>query len=99
MSRRNDRQAKKIRKLAKALRRTPTAYIDLTEWLRDRRYASSRTKAEDILREGRVYVDSHPVGRTLVDNPFKKGEKQYVVTPYILAHHRGNITVREHGPS
>jgi hypothetical protein len=105
VSRRNTRQEKKLRKLRNALRHPSRSSINLIEWLRDhnyrdekgvpRPYARTNGEAHRMLLAGRVYVDSHPVGRTLVDDPIRIGHKTYVVTPYIAASHSGNIVVRD----
>lgn len=57
------RDAKRIRRLEKALRRTPNTYIDLVTWLKDRRHAQTTGEALKILEAGRVRNGSHVVGR------------------------------------
>lgn len=85
---------KKLNRLRKALRRTPTTYIDLVEWLQDHRYAQTAGGARKMLVEGRVHVDSHVVGRLQVPVPFKPDEKEWIPDPLLLAHHRKSIVVR-----
>ena len=53
---------KRANKLRKALRRTPTAYIDLIAYLKDRGYAQTSGEAEKIILDGRVRSDSHKLG-------------------------------------
>lgn len=55
---------KKVAKVRKAMRRTPPAYIDLVAWLKDRRYAQTTGEAEQIILDGRLRVDSHPIGKS-----------------------------------
>jgi hypothetical protein len=77
---------KKVRRLRKMLRRTPTAYIDLIQWLKDRDYAQTTGEATRLILAEKVRVDSHAVGFFKID-----GEKFLSVR--IPAEHRGNITV------
>lgn len=87
--------AKKLNRLRKALRRTPVTYIDLVQYLKDRRYAQTSGEARKMLTDGRVHVDSHVVGRIEVPVPFgKDGETEFRPDPLVLAHHRKSIVVR-----
>lgn len=68
MSARNARHNKKIRALRRALRkgRLP-ARIDLETWLLDRRYANTAGRAREIIMDGLVKSESHPLGTTIVE--------------------------------
>lgn len=86
-------QAKRVKRLKKALRPSPESYIDLIQYLKDRRYASSTAEATRMLVEGKVRVESHPVGRMEVDNPLKKGEKIMIAQPLLMAQYQKDIIV------
>jgi alkylated DNA nucleotide flippase Atl1 len=67
MSARNTRENKKLRKLSRALRKGRVAtYIDIVQYLKDRRYAQTTGEAVRIVRAGRVKVDSHTIKSRLV---------------------------------
>lgn len=55
---------KQVARLRKALRRTPDAYIDLIHWLKLRGHAQTTGQAKQLLIDGKVRSNSHPVGRT-----------------------------------
>lgn len=78
------RQDKKIRALRKALRQTPTCYINLIEWLVDRGYADTTGQAQELIKDGRVMAESHPLG--LRDD---------LVSPLVPASLRAEIYVKE----
>lgn len=86
-------ESKKIEKLRRSLRQNRSTYIDLTEYLVDRRFASSRKKAEAMLVDGKVRVESHIVGRVEVPDPEKKDKTMFIPRPLLASHHRSNITV------
>lgn len=98
---------KKIAKLGKLLRRTsPPAYIDLVQWLKDRRYAQTTGEAERIILAGRVKSESHTLGIYKVEKPklsklqVRLGQVEALETEtvdavdrYVPARLRGTITV------
>ena len=90
MSRR-DITTKKLYRLRKQLvRQSLPAYINLIEWLKDRRYAQTSGAAKKMLLEGKVRVDSHPVGR----RPLPGGTSDdYILDPYTSAENRSRIMV------
>jgi hypothetical protein len=53
---------KKANKLRKAMRRQLPAYIDLVQYLKDRRYARTTGEAEEIILAKRVKSESHVLG-------------------------------------
>ncbi len=89
-------EAKQRRRAAKALRRqSPPAFIDLVQWLKDRRYARTTGEANRIILAKRVMADSHPLGIKRVPTllPNQTIKEQDVVSPLIPAAHRGRIVV------
>lgn len=63
MSRRNRRDAKKIRTLSRALRKGRVdSYIDLVQWLKLRGHAQTTGEAHRLILSKRVMADSHPLG-------------------------------------
>lgn len=85
---------KKLRRLRKALRRTPPAFIDLVAWLKLHGYADTTGKAHKIILDGRVRSESHKlgIGRGVA---VKKGKLVEVdeVHPMVSADIRGTIVV------
>lgn len=73
MSQHNTLAAKRGRRVAKALRSTPPAYVDLIAWVKMRLHCSTR-KAAQVIMTGCLKVDSHTVG---VEN-LAKGGKRFV---------------------
>lgn len=55
----NAKRAARVRKL---LRNELPAYIDLIDWLKVRRYASTTGEAEKMILDGRVRSESHKLG-------------------------------------
>jgi hypothetical protein len=51
------------RKMRRALRKTPPAYFDLVQWLRDRGYGNTNKACRDLILAGRVTADSHTLGK------------------------------------
>jgi hypothetical protein len=89
-------EVKQRRRAAKALRRsTLPAYINLIEWLKDRRYASTTGEAQKILLAGRVQADSHKLGvkRMPVLQADQTIREQDVVQPIVPAELRSRIIV------
>jgi hypothetical protein len=88
-------QAKKIRKLERALRKAgaPAASIDLIDWLKTRGHAQTTGAAVRLLLDGKVRVESHIVGRQQVPSAFQPDKEVWGIAPLIGAHHRSNIRV------
>lgn len=89
-------EAKQRRRAAKALRRTALpAYLDLIQWLKDRRYASTTGQARKIILDRRVKADSHVIGlmKVPVLQPDHTIKEQDVVAQHVPAELRGRITV------
>lgn len=94
MSRRST-QDKKVRRLRKALRRTPTPYIDLIDWLKTRGYAQTTGEAKRLILARKVMSESHPLGVRKVPQlrPDGKIEDVEVVDPYVPASVRDTLRV------
>lgn len=90
MSKRPSRD-KKIRRLRKALRRTPTAYLDLIDWLETHGYADTAGQARTIILAGRVKRDSHTLGIATITMP--DGSEHKMAERYVPAENRKYITV------
>jgi len=82
-------EAKKLNRLRKALRRTPTGYINLVQYLQDHNITNTAGGAKAVLLAGRVSVDSHVVGR----KPDPRNPDEFVLDPLIEAKYRGRIIV------
>lgn len=93
MSARNTREAKKRRRLLKALRNTPPAYVDLRDWI-TLRVRCSRRMAERVLLAGGLMVDSHPVGFRWTKDPLT-GESVKVLDPWLPAEFRSRIVTKK----
>jgi hypothetical protein len=87
MSVQNTRQQKQVRRLRRALRkgRLPV-FFNLVQYLTDR-HPISRREARQWLVDGKVRVDSHPIGRRAV------GEDVYVAAPDVPVAFRERIVV------
>lgn len=87
MSARNTLENKQMRRLTRALRkgRLPV-HVDLVVWLQDHGYAQTAGSARELLKDGRVRADSHPLG--VIDI---YGEK--IVMPIVPASVRDAIIV------
>lgn len=94
MARRPTKQ-KQLRRLRKALRRTPPAYIDLIDWLKTRRHAQTSGQALTMLADGRVMSESHVVGRRreIVRKPDGKEAEVWVADPRVPAKLRNTLRV------
>lgn len=102
-------QSKKLKRLRKALYRQPLpAKIDLVNWLKTRSYADSTRQAVELLKDGKVKVDSHVVGRTrqAVQRPLTafetlrgdtapEPELQWVASPIVPASYRDRLVVEK----
>lgn len=86
------REEKKIRKLEKALRRTPPARIDLVEWLKRHKHAQTSGEARKLLTDGRVRIGSHVVGRVEIET---SSGKEFFPVPLIPAEQGEEIIVLE----
>ena len=86
---------KKLRRLRKAVERTPLpAYIDLIDWLKTRRYADTTGQAIRLLVDGKVKSESHVIGRE--KRVFFKDDKQHErwePAPRVPSYMRATITV------
>lgn len=85
-------EQKKLRKLRKLMRQTPTRYVNLFEWLKDRGYAQTTGEARALILEGRVKSDSHTVGIAKAYDPLFKAEVPYA-EPFIRAHLKAGLRV------
>lgn len=94
MSSRN-RTEKKLRRLEKMLRLTPPSYINLVEWLLDRRHAATIGEAQRLILDGKVKADSHVIGRRNVPTLGLEGKVTEVPTvmPLVPAALRSRIVV------
>jgi predicted rRNA methylase YqxC with S4 and FtsJ domains len=70
--------------MRKAMRRTPPAYFDLIQWLRDRNYANTRKQAKDMILAGKVKADSHTLG--VGQEPFIDANGQIAYRPAVMQH-------------
>lgn len=92
---------KRANRVRKALRPGLTRNMDLVEFLITRRHAQTRGAARKMLEEGKVRVDSHPVGRINVPmlvKPFKDGEEpevenRWIAQPIVSADLRDRLMV------
>ena len=85
------------RKARRELRRTPPAYFDLVQWLRDRNYASTNKQARDLILAGRVTADSHKLG-VGKDVVFEQGvgfKEVEVVKPHVPVGFKSRVIVSE----
>ena len=81
-------RVKAANRLRKAMRPGTVTYIDLVQWLMDRRYAQTKGGARKLLIDGRVKSESHVIGRA-------KFGSEFVPTPLVPAGLRGTIRVSE----
>lgn len=90
---------KKRRRVAKALRRQPlAAHLDLVQYLLDRKHASTKGGARQLILDKRVRSDSHPLGIFTVPTLQKDGKTikdEDHVDPWIPSDLRGKITVSD----
>jgi ribosome-associated protein YbcJ (S4-like RNA binding protein) len=98
---------KRLARLRKQVYRTPlTRYIDLVQWLKDRRYAQTTGEAERLMTDGKVKTDAHIIGRErvsmapeqtawekLTDAPQKDPEIVWFPRRYIRAEFRDTLRV------
>jgi hypothetical protein len=82
-------------KIRRALRRTPDAYFDLVQWLRDRGYANTNKQARALILAKRVKSDSHALGvaPAPVRMPDGKIEMVDTVFPHVPVEFRANVSV------
>lgn len=86
------------RKMRRALRKTPPAYFDLVQWLRDRGYGNTNKECRDLILDGRVTADSHTLGKgkKVVFNPSAgKFEEAPAVYPHVPIALKGRVIVAE----
>ena len=86
---------KKLRRLRKAVERTPLpAYIDLIDWLKTRRYAQTTGQAIRMLEQGKVRSESHVVGREKRIMLVKDEQRElWVAAPRVPSYMRDTLTV------
>lgn len=83
------KQAARFRKaLKKAQSSSLERYINLEDWLMDRKRANTRGEARRMLEEGYVRHESHVVGRT-----FDDFTKRWQPSPYVPAKLRDYLYV------
>lgn len=71
MSRRNSLEEKRKRRARKLLRQTPTAYIDLVQWIRLRE-PMTESKALAIIKGGWIRSESHTLTDRYVPVEYRK---------------------------
>lgn len=89
-------EAKKRRKVAKAVRRRQLpAYFDLVQWVLDHTNVRTRKQARDLILAGRVKANSHPVGFEEVEllGPNGKSEKRNILRPHVRAELKRDLLV------
>ena len=92
MSKRNHRNAKKINKLRKTLRKdTIPGYIDLVRWLIDRKEADTVGAAKKIIAAGRIKSDSHVIGLKTVS--LDDGKTVQIPVRFVSARYRHTMSV------
>jgi hypothetical protein len=85
-------ERKKLRKLRRLMRRTPPAYINLFEWLKDRGYAQTTGEARTMILAGQVKSESHTVGIAKAYDPLFQQEVPYA-EPFIKASLKDGLRV------
>ena len=89
MSVRNSRENKKRRRVAKALRPSLPAYINLIEYVKDRTRCTNGT-ARQVLLQGVLRIDSHPIGYKWQKY---NGRDVKVIDPLLPAEYRDKIVI------
>lgn len=93
MSVRNTRVEKKKRKVLKALRETPPAFIDLVDYVKLRTRCTTGM-AQKVIMSGALMVDETVVGFVHVDDPASPGGKRKVLMRRLPASLRERIVIR-----
>lgn len=84
------------RKLRRSLRKTPPAFFDLVQWLRDRGYGTTNKECRALILAGRVKADSHTLGLgKAVHWTGEKFEEVPAVYPHVPVALRDRIIVSE----
>lgn len=92
MSARNRQNERRINKLRKALRKdTLPAYIDLVQYLKDRKLVDTTGEAVRLIKDGRIKSESHVLGVTTVQVTEDKAVE--VFTRFVPARFRPSIEV------
>lgn len=86
---------KKANKLRKMLRGKPDRYINLVQFLKDRRYVRTSGAAEKLILDGRVQAEGEVLGVGQVPMLDQRGEvvQKDVVFPLVAADLRSKIEV------
>jgi len=94
MSRKNSKENKQLRRLARAINKDPLpSRIDLVEWLKVRGFADTTGGALKIIMADRVVVDDIPIGKGIVQDA--KGNDIQVIERFVSSHLRGSILVSD----
>lgn len=104
MSAKNRPEAKKLRRLERALRkgRLPK-WIDLIQWAQDHGHAQTAGAARKLIVDDRIRYASHPLGKKIIEfrgphlaDPAAAGPaKIQVLEPRVPAHMQNSITVTD----
>lgn len=88
-------KAKQVKRMRKALRVSPPAFLDLIEWLQSHRHAQTADAAREIILAGRVRHGSHTVGivQVNVKSPNGKLGTEPDVYPFVPAEWRADLIV------
>ena len=95
-------KGKQVRKMRKALRQSPPAFMDLIDWLKDHRHVQTSGAARKLLVEGKVRHGSHVVGRMQVPVIFNgepvlddegRPKMENVAYPYVPSAFRSELIV------
>lgn len=81
--------------MRKALRKSPTRFLDLRHYLKLHRYARTTGEADALILAGKVKSESHTLGIGKFERLNVKNEVEEfdVVQPWVPAKLRGSITV------
>lgn len=60
-------RVKAANRLRKSFRQVLPSYINLVDWLVDRKHARTKREARQMILDGRVKSDSHAIGRAKSD--------------------------------
>lgn len=88
-------KGKQAKRMRKALRVTPPRFLDLVQWLKDRRHAQTTGEAHRIILAGRVRHGSHKVGVVKANVKLPGGEMgtEDAVYPFVPSEWRGELIV------
>lgn len=85
---------KRVRRMVKSMRVPLPAYIDLIQWLQDRRHARNAGEARKIIYAGRVRSESHTMGKDAI---FRTPSGRLLGSPLVPAHLRSSLYVTADG--